>query len=151
MITWKIGGIFKADAEKVYGEIVSIGDDYTPQQIVDKARDESTELHKCFEWDDKKAAEKYRCSQAQSIIRMLVVKPEPTEENPKPQMIRAIVCQNENNNKYQKIQVTVRNEDSYQKLLRRALEELDAFKRKYSALAELEAVIEAIDEALNVA
>ena len=50
--TWKITGIFNADAQKVAEEINKIGDEVTPDQIVEAARDESTELHKCFEWDE---------------------------------------------------------------------------------------------------
>ena len=128
-----------------------IGESYTPQQIVDKARDESTELHKCFEWDDSIAAEKYRCEQARHVIRMLVVSREPKKDDPKPHTVRVIMSTNDNDNHYQQVQIAVRNEDSYQKLLKKALEELDAFKRKYSTIAELENVIEAIEEALSVA
>lgn len=40
----------------------------TPQQILEKARDESTELHKCFTWDDSIAAEKYRIQEARQIV-----------------------------------------------------------------------------------
>ena len=47
---WRIKGIYKADAQKVADEI---GDKkVTPQEILEKARDETSELHKCFEWDD---------------------------------------------------------------------------------------------------
>lgn len=151
-VEWKIKDIYKADAEIVYSEINSIGNEYTPQQIVEKARDESTELHKLFEWNDSIAAEKYRCEQASKIIRMLVVKNDNSEAAQEPVITtRAIVCRNTNDNYYQPITTTVRNEDQYQKLLRTALSELEAFKRKYSVLSELEAVISAIEETLRVA
>lgn len=57
--TWKTGtdGLYKADAQKVAEEILSIGESATPAQIVDRAKDESAELHKCFEWDDTAAAQ----------------------------------------------------------------------------------------------
>ena len=151
MIVWKINGIYKADAEIVYSEIQSIGNQYTPQQIVDKARDSSTELHKLFEWDDSKAAESYRCIQAQNIIRMLVIQPEENAEESKIPLVRAIVSQNASNHNYEPIQITVRNDESYQRLLKTALKELDAFKTKYSKLPELESVIEAIEETLRCA
>lgn len=48
--SWKIKGIFKADAQKVSEEIAEIGETVEPSEIVEKARNESTELHKCFEW-----------------------------------------------------------------------------------------------------
>ena len=40
---WKIKGIYKADAQKVADEI---GDGkVTPQEVLEKARDENSELH----------------------------------------------------------------------------------------------------------
>jgi len=149
-VDWKVKGIYKASAPKIYEEIISIGDSYTPQQIVDRARDESTELHKCFEWDDTVAAEKFRCEQARSIIKMLVVhQPEKEDGDGVPIVTRVIVSTNEHNNHYTPIQVVVRNEDAYQKLLRTALEELEAFRKKYRNLSELESVIDSIEELLR--
>lgn len=60
---------FAGNAEKVYLEIRSIGDDVKPQQMVDFAKnDPDSELHKCFTWDNDIAAEKYRLDKAQRII-----------------------------------------------------------------------------------
>ena len=69
--SWKtgFGSLFRADAQLVSNEIMSIGDTATPAQIVDMARDSSTELHKCFEWNDTVAAEKYRLEQARHQTR----------------------------------------------------------------------------------
>ena len=57
--SWKPGfeSIYKADANKVYEEIQSLGEKCSKEDIVNKARDEHTELHQCFEWDDTRAAE----------------------------------------------------------------------------------------------
>ena len=41
---WRIRSLFKADASKVADEIGY--DKVTPQEVLDKARDENTELHK---------------------------------------------------------------------------------------------------------
>lgn len=77
---WRIKGIYKADAQKVADEI---GDKkVTPQEILEKARDETSELHKCFEWDDSVAAERYRLQQAGNVLRMLVFTPKTSEEQP---------------------------------------------------------------------
>ena len=69
-------------AVKVYDEIVSIGDSATPEQIVEKARDESTELHKCFTWDDADAAEKWRKQEARQIRHFLVIRDETDTAQP---------------------------------------------------------------------
>ena len=50
-VKWKVDGIFKADANECYREISSL-EQITPKAILDFARDENSELHKCFEWDN---------------------------------------------------------------------------------------------------
>jgi hypothetical protein len=66
---------FKADASKVATEVDQLRDPtglVEPQQLVDFARSKrSSELHKCFEWDDKSAAQKHRIEQARNVLRSL--------------------------------------------------------------------------------
>jgi hypothetical protein len=40
-----------------------------PSEVVDSARDPDSPLHSHFEWDNDEAAEKYRLSQARTLIR----------------------------------------------------------------------------------
>ena len=40
----------------------------TPEIVVDESRDEDSVLHKCFQWDDTKAAALYRAEQARTLI-----------------------------------------------------------------------------------
>lgn len=135
---WKVKGLYKADAQKVADEIGS--GQITPQEVLEKARDVNSELHKCFEWDDTIAAEKYRLQQARSIIINLVYAPKKEEE----QSVRCFSLTSKVST-YQPTQQFLVQEDEYQTLLKRALAELEAFKRKYHTLAELESVFEAIE------
>ena len=135
---WKVKGLYKADAQKVADEIGS--GQITPQEVLEKARDVNSELHKCFEWDDSIAAEKYRLQQARSIIINLVYAPKKEEE----QSVRCFSLTSKVST-YQPTQQFLVQEDEYQTLLKRALAELEAFKRKYHTLTELESVIEAIE------
>ena len=135
---WKVKGLYKADAQKVADEIGS--GQITPQEVLEKARDVNSELHKCFEWDDSIAAEKYRLQQARSIIINLVYAPKKEEE----QSVRCFSLTSKVST-YQPTQQFLVQEDEYQTLLKRALAELEAFKRKYHTLTELEAVFEAIE------
>lgn len=139
-VEWKINGIFKANAQKVYEEI---GDrKVTPEEVLEQARsDENSELHKCFEWNDSIAAEKYRLTQARQIIQLLVIKPEKKEE---PQ-VRVFQITTETNN-YQPTKLFLEQPDEYKALLQRAKNELSALKTRYKTLSELEKVFEAIDE-----
>ena len=56
--------IFRVDPEKAWNEIQKIrhanGGVASPRAIVDAAREPRSPRHKAFEWDDSKAAEKYR-------------------------------------------------------------------------------------------
>lgn len=140
--TWRVKGIFKADAQKVAEEI---GDKkFNYKELVDKARDENTELHKCFEWDDSIAAEKYRLEQAKLVVRMLVFTPKDKKEQP----LRVFQITQEKN-VYQPTKLFIQNKNEYDALLDRALRELDAFRKRYSTLSELEEVLEAIENTIK--
>ena len=137
-VTWRIQGYYKADAQKVAEEI-GFGD-FTPMEVLEKAKDETTELHKCFEWNDSIAAEKYRLEQAKNIIRMLVY-----EKGTKEQQVVRYYAKTETKHVYQPTKQFLVQEDEYQGLLRRALAELEAFKNKYHTLTELENIFEAME------
>lgn len=139
--TWKMPGIFKADAQKVGEEISALGDEVTPQQLVEAARDESTELHKCFEWDDTIAAEKWRLHQARQVFCFLVIR----EEEPKPEDVPVRVWHKNDSGGYKRAELVFRQEDEYQKLLQAAYAELRAFKIKYARLQELSEILALID------
>lgn len=139
-VVWKFGGMFKGNAEKIYSEIQSIGEEATAKQILDYARDENTELHKCFEWDDSIAAERWRLQQARLIVCNLVYQ-EPEKHEP----TRIRVMQSTENNTYKPVRLILQNKTEYEQLLNRALAELHAFKERYKNLSELEEILALID------
>ena len=79
-VEWKIKGIYKADANKVAGEIGP--GKITPEEVLEIARNKDSELHKCFEWDDGVAAEKYRLTQARGILLNLYYVPQKKDSEP---------------------------------------------------------------------
>ena len=139
-IKWRIEGIFKANAAKCLDEI---GRDVeiTPEQVLEKARDEQSELHKCFEWNDSIAAEKYRLQQARQLIQFLVVVPKQDSKPP----IRHFQITSQRN-VYMPTTHFATQHDEYQKLLQRAYAELRSFQNRYKSLSELERVFEEIDK-----
>ena len=139
MVVWRFNNLYKADAEKVSKEIESISN-ATPVSILEYARNENSELHKCFEWDDTVAAEKYRLQQARNIVCNLVYQ----EKEEEPTKLRVFYNQSSTNT-YKPTKVLVRNEDSYKELLMQAKLELRAFKNKYKMLTELEDIFKLID------
>ena len=135
------------DADKVAREIASLGENVEEADIVNKARDEKTELHKCFEWDDTKAAEKYRETQAKHVVRSIYLVRKPEEEEPEEEkvfMVRAF-SHTDGSAGYSQTVHVIKNEDRYQLLLEQAHEELRAFKRKYECLTELKPILDLID------
>ena len=143
MVTWKVKGFFKADAETVYKEITALGDSFSPEQIVEAAREEGTELHKCFTWDDTVAAENWRRHQARMLVAQLVVKTETTDKEP---VAVRVIASTATRNEYKPVVKLIEAEQGYADLLARAINELKAFQQKYKAITELREIFAAIDE-----
>lgn len=134
------------DANRIVDELLSIGDKFTPKQIVDKARDPNTELHKCFEWNDSIAAEKYRIRQASAVVHSIKIAYIDTKTNTtKVTPIRMFSMPEKRNGSYAPTEVILKQVDQYQMLLNKALDELRAFKTRYKSLSELQEVFDAID------
>ena len=143
MVTWKVKGFFKADAETVYKEITALGDSFSPEQIVEAAREEGTELHKCFTWDDTVAAENWRRHQARVLVAQLVIKTETTDREP---VAVRVIASTATRNEYKPVVKLIEAEQGYADLLARAINELKAFQQKYKAITELREIFAAIDE-----
>jgi len=144
--TFRVPGLYKADPQLIFEELKDLGEDvgeFKPEQIVERARDERTELHKCFDWNDTRAAEKWRLHQAVQLTSNLVFKREVKEDGSVPPPIR-IINRTESGS-YAMPEKVFRVQNEYEKLLSRALAELHAFKVKYAALQELDEILALID------
>ena len=146
LATWKAGmsSLYHgADPQACAEEILEIGEEAKAEQIVEKARDERTELHKCFEWDDRKAAENYRIVQAVKLTsNLVIVRSEEQIERQEPEI--RVFHKPTSSSGYKPISVIIQNKDEYQELLKRAYAELHAFKVKYSSLQELDYILSLI-------
>ena len=151
MVEWKIKGLFKANAQDVYDEITSIGKEVTPEQIVEKASDKNTALHECFEWDNKKAAHKYRLGQAQMIVRNIVEKVEYEDSDGQERqfVIRAIVSGNKYDNKYETIRHCIEDPESFARLQASMMRDLEIFKQRYERYSALKEEFADLFEAIN--
>ena len=148
---WKAGARAPVSAQ-VAGEVcerMSANGELTPKALVDASRPEDAPLHKVFEWDDAKAAERYRESQAAYIIRSIEVKREDVTEP-----VRAfftVPTEGGTSYQYHSVDTILRSTDSRESLLEAAKRELEAFTHKYDQLVELAEVIEAAERLLSVA
>lgn len=138
---WKVPGIMPVDAQTAGNELQRIYERdgvIEPETVVAESQTPSAPLHSCFEWDDAKAAHKYRITQAQNIIRAIVV----VDDAKQPETRAFVNVQRE----YHPVSVVVRNPEKREILLQNALNELRWFERKYNTLQELSAVFSAIEE-----
>lgn len=138
LVKWRVDNLFKADANKCYAEILEL-ERITPEKVLERAKDENSELHKCFEWNNDVAAEKYRIIQAGNVVRMLYIEPKGEDTPP----VR--VLSRTSDTVYQPTRTFLTNTTEYEALLKRALSELESFRNKYKTLSELEQVFEQID------
>jgi len=121
-----------------------------PADVVNYARSEDTALHEMFEWDNTKAAERYRLAQARSVIRVCVIVNENTSEK-----IRAFVSLSSDRqakNGYRAMAEVIDDEILKETMLNDALRDLQAFQRKYDDLrrnAQIGVVLQTIDNVLT--
>ena len=118
----------------------------TPKIVLESARSEKSVIHSCFEWNDGVAAEKYRETQAGSLIRNLTVKMVETGEK-QTEPVRAYVSiKQSDSSEFISLRNVLKDDELTQKMLEQAKNELNAFAKKYSTLQELSKVFEAIAE-----
>lgn len=122
----------------------------TAQQVVNDAREDDSPLHSYFEWSDDVAAERYRLEQARHLIRHVVVV---YAESPDALPTRAyIVFKHREESdppadeaRYLPMATVMSDETLRRRALCEALEESDAWAKRYSYLDELADVFAALD------
>lgn len=111
----------------------------TPALVVDLARDPEHPLHSRFEWDDSRAAEKWRLEQAGQLLRV-TYRPDPT----KARDLRAFsVARGEDSptSEYVPTEELLANPFTAELLLRQMKRDWQTFKRRYDHMAEFAALI----------
>lgn len=147
---WKSGARAPVSAQ-VAGEVcerLSSEGRLTASELVDVSRPEDAPLHNAFEWNDAKAAERYRETQASYIIRSVEVV---VDEGKPPTRAFVSVKVEDERSEYQSAEVMLRTADGRETLLESAKRELAQFQRKYSDLKELADVFAAADRLMEVA
>ena len=135
----------------------------TKSNFLEASRPEDSPTHKLFEWDDTKAAEKYRLGQSRFYISNLRIVVEEIKADEKPISVqsfksedgkdipvttRAFVSVSDTQRgraEYVNIERALSDEDMRKNVLRNALLELKEFEGKYSRYEELSGIFDAID------
>lgn len=111
----------------------------TAKDLVEENRPDDAPLHSSFLWNNDEAADKWREHQARHIIGSLIIQTEKKEP------VRAFFNIVRQEPQYTHIESILQRKDDTERLLKTALAELTAFKRKYEVLEELAEVFAAID------
>lgn len=137
--SWK-NQYFKGDAQKVGSELELIerSGSIDNKKVLQYARNNSnSELHKCFEWDDSIASEKYRLFQATSIISSISFEIE-DEPIKKQKVYVSIQKTKEKPRQFRNIKEILEDDDEYSQLLRQAKKDLENCKDNYETLIKRE-------------
>lgn len=118
----------------------------TPEEIVRAATDQTSVLHPAFEWDDVRAAERFRIDQARqliSLIDVVIIKPDQTEGQ-----IRAFVSVTSDEGRgYVSTVHALADEGLRKQVIHRAWQELEAWRHRHAELTEFGQIFSAIDQA----
>jgi hypothetical protein len=118
----------------------------TPANVLDDARDEDTDLHPFFEWNDDKAAEDWRKQQARSLIGSISVVIEDATPRKEAVSVRAFIHVSDDDDKggdrYEPLSVVLSDQALYAQVCARALGELRGFQKRYSQFSSLAVIAE---------
>ena len=156
---YRLQGMFKTPPEvagSVCQELSESAEGLTPKRLVDVSRPDEAPLHEEFEWDDAVAGEKYRETQANNIIRSIVVVESDieTERNLKLNLVdeeepakdRGFVSTGENTHHYVPLHIAMTNDVWRKNLLESAKRDMRAFTIKYNRLEELAGIIDEMND-----
>lgn len=161
---WRSGYSYRVPANTVGSVLEKIEKEQgtvTKEAFLEYSRDESSETHELFEWNDSTAAEKYRLIQAGKVITQLEV----SYEYVKPDNVELSVVVEEAQHtpvtysayvnvqkratgiaaSYMNTEKAMGEEKTRKQVLENAMQELRVFKRKYEQCKELAVIFEAIE------
>lgn len=117
-----------------------------PEDVVEAAEPESSPLHDAFEWDNTKAAQRYRLHQARCLIKVTVQTIEAGDEKRTVRAFVALRKDRKGGEGYRSQPDLLKTADGRKAILDTALWELRAFKAKYADLKELDKIFKEIDK-----
>lgn len=122
--------------------------DVRPADLLEDARNPHSPLHPAFEWDDSVAAEKWRLSQAQSILVSIEVVEKDADGNDSFDPVRAFVRVQHQDEKpaYMPIIEAMQNDAMRAQVLAMAKNEAMMWARRYRRYQEFSKIVAAIEE-----
>ncbi len=134
---------------QVLGEVLekireANGGELSAKLVVESATPKKSPLHRCFEWDNKTAADLYREDQARYIIRSIVIVEDEKEGAIGP--IRAFVSVVQDDKQfYTSVLYAMSDVELREQVLKKAWKELRSWRERYNEFKELAKVFSVID------
>jgi hypothetical protein len=149
MIGTELATVTTSKREAIGAELKKIiakhGGIITPDQLVEAATPISHPLHEYFTWDDTEAAHRFRIMEARTILRVAV---EYTDHDHEP--IRVTAHLSSDDTGYRLLSTILSDTEMRAQLIADAGRDVDAFKRRYRTLAELQPTVEKLERAVSV-
>lgn len=133
-----VGAHIEMLREKFRGEI-------TPEDVLDDAKNPNSPLHSFFEWNDGAAAHQHRLQQARGLIRS-VVAIYVREDRPAIKAKAYVHIPQGDTSHYRETTHAMSQKSTREVVLKRALEELIGWQRRYRDLLEFAEFCDSIDE-----
>jgi hypothetical protein len=147
---WRGGRGYGVKAEVAGAEIERLSLKYSGElsarQLLEESKGPQAPLHKCFEWDDSKAAKQYRIEQAGVLLSSIRVIVEDEKKNETPH-IAFVSVQTERGRKYVSVGKAMSKETYKMQVLGEALQQLKAATKRYEDLSELGGIRREVDKA----
>ena len=155
---YRINGLVKAPPEvtgAVCKKLIDEEGAVTPERLVEVSKPKNAPLHNEFEWNNDKAAKKYREEQARQIIKnIVIIKVEETVTEPKKikcwvNSDRAFVPTDEKLHRYVTLETALNDISWRDNLLEAARRDMNSFITKYRRLTELGKIIDEMNSFLD--
>lgn len=155
-IAWKSSfdskGVSPEDAYETIEQVRKrSGGNFTVDDLLNVASNKHSILHPLFEWDDTKAAEAYRRSQAGAMLRsfQVIYKSRPREPLRAFEIVRKKTRgSNQPRSAYSTREEAMKDPVARERLIEEAFRELRAWRKRYHQLSELGPVVQEVDRHL---
>ena len=143
-----------ADAQQIGEAVERIGDEVTPDDVVEAARNTSSPLHRLFEWDDTLAAVRWRRQEARSVLNHLSVVVKMPDGNLEPiKAFHSVDVQTDDDTmarRYVHVSIVKERPDFADDVVDRARGELESWRNRYRGYREFfGSVFSAIDNVVT--
>ena len=147
--SYRRGFNFKVPAQVVGDTLEKLAEEgaVTSKALLDASRPEDAPTHALFEWNDSLAAEQYRLQQATVTINSIevqIVNEATGTATPQAAFVNVVEKRPAKAGAFVPIEIALSNETMRSNLLSNAMNELRAFRRKYSQLSELTEIFDQI-------